>query len=88
MKHFEIPEHLNDEVDGHLSQSEVFAATVLLRERTGCDIAEAKQAVGETMLRLPRDITAMVSQTPRSSGRYELTKRMDFPSAASWPISR
>lgn len=46
MKHFEIPEHLNDEVDGHLSQSEVFAATVLLRERTGCDIAEAKQAVG------------------------------------------
>ncbi len=39
-------------------------------------------------LRTPRLITAIRSQTPRSSGRYELTIRTAFPRPANSPIIR
>jgi len=46
MAPFEIPDDLTDQIDEHLSRSKAIAAVALLREATGCSIAEAKEAIG------------------------------------------
>ncbi|MEK7951505.1 hypothetical protein [Luteolibacter soli] len=42
----EIPHHLTTQIDHHLSRSEVLSAISFLRETTGCNIADAKEAIG------------------------------------------
>ena len=46
MTPLEIPEDLTGQLDGLLSRSQVIVAVTLLRNATGCSIADAKLAVG------------------------------------------
>ncbi len=58
------------------------------RVATSMTRCSVHRSTGRASVRWPRDITAIRSQMPNSSGRYELTTRMAFPCAASSPIRR
>jgi hypothetical protein len=46
MEDTEIPAHLYEQIDSHLSKGELLVAVILLNETTHCGVAAAKAAIG------------------------------------------